>query len=229
MALTVKQVGEVFERFKRRASAGPPVPTVKEDADHFRALVSCLLSAQSRDENTAKARNALFELGDTPRGILALPDAAIAAAIKPAGLYNIKTQRVKALCRVLLEECGGVVPKDRAGLMKLPGIGRKCADIMLLFSFGEPAIAVDTHVFRVCNRTGLARGKTEAQTAQDLDDRAPQWAKHPGHLWLLEFGKTTCRSRVPRCENCFLNDLCEAWRLGRIESQSVRPSQTYEQ
>lgn len=211
--LSRAQVGEVFERFRQRASDAPPGPTVKEDADHFRALVSCLLSAQSRDENTAKARDALFALADTPDGILALQDAEIAAAIKPAGLYNIKTKRVKALCQTLLDRHEGAVPKDRAALMKLPGIGRKCADIMLLFSFGQPAIAVDTHVFRVCNRIGLARGKTEAQTAEALDARAPDWAKHPGHLWLLEFGKQTCRSRAPRCDACFLSDLCEGRHL----------------
>lgn len=208
--LTLDQTEEIFDRFRRRATNEPPDPTVKEDADPFRALVSCLLSAQSRDENTARARDALFALADKPEGILALPDAKIAAAIKPAGLYNIKTKRVKALCRALRDDCGGIVPQDRTGLMKLPGIGRKCADIMLLFSFGKPAIAVDTHVHRVCNRTGLARGKTEAQTAEALDARAPDWAKRPGHIWLLEFGKTVCRSRTPRCEGCFLNDLCEA-------------------
>lgn len=208
--LTQDQVEELFRRFRDRAPDDPPGLTVKEDADHFRALVSCLLSAQSRDENTAKARDALFALADRPQDILALEDSAIAAAIKPAGLYNIKTKRVKALCAVLLDIHDGVVPKDRAALMKLPGIGRKCADIMLLFSFGEPAIAVDTHVFRVCTRTGLARGKTEAQTAESLDGRAPDWAKRPGHLWLLEFGKRTCRSRAPRCTACFLSDLCES-------------------
>jgi endonuclease-3 len=207
--LSRAQVEEVFERFRQRAPGEPTGPTVKEDADHFRALVSCLLSAQSRDENTVRARDALFALADTPDGILALSDASIAAAIKPAGLYNIKTKRVKALCQALLDQHGGVVPQDRATLMKLPGIGRKCADIMLLFSFGEPAIAVDTHVFRVCNRIGLARGKTEAQTAEALDARAPGWAKHPGHMWLLYFGKQTCRSRAPRCDSCFLSDLCE--------------------
>ena len=207
--LSRAQVEEVFERFRQRAPGEPPGPPVKEDAAHFRALVSCLLSAQSRDENTARARDALFALADTPDGILALSDASIAAAIKPAGLYNIKTKRVKALCQALLDRHGGVVPQDRATLMKLPGIGRKCADIMLLFSFGEPAIAVDTHVFRVCNRIGLARGKTEAQTAEALDARAPGWAKHPGHMWLLDFGKQTCRSRAPRCDSCFLSDLCE--------------------
>ena len=205
-------IEEVFRRFETRAPAGAAEPHVKEDADHFRALVACLLSAQSLDVNTAKAKNALFQLADTPETILALPDAVVAAAIKPAGIYNIKTQRVKALCRVLMDEHDGIVPKDRAGLMKLPGIGRKCADIMLLFSFGEATIAVDTHVHRVCNRTGLALGKTEAKTAAALDDRAPQWAKRSGHLWLLEFGKRTCTARAPKCPSCFLNDICESVR-----------------
>lgn len=95
--------------------------------------------------------------------------------------------------------------------MALPGIGRKCADIMLLFSYGEATIPVDTHAHRVCNRLGLARGKTEAATAAALDARAPAWAKRDGHVWLLEFGKKTCRSRAPRCPDCVLNDLCEAF------------------
>lgn len=211
--LTDKQVEEVFRRLQDRMPKGPTEPHVKEDQDHFRALVACLLSAQSRDANTAKAKNALFQLADTPEGILMLPDEDIAAAIKPAGLYNIKTRRVRALCRVLIDEYDGIVPKDRPNLMKLPGIGRKCADIMLLFSFGEPAIAVDTHVHRVCNRTGLARGKTEAQTATALDARAPRWAMMDGHMWFLEFGKRICTARAPKCASCFLNDLCEVKRI----------------
>jgi len=206
--LTPAEVEDVFRRFEAREHGVAAAPTVKEDADHFRALVACLLSAQSRDANTAKAKNALFRLADTPETILGLPDAEIAAAIKPAGLYNMKTQRLKALCRALIDAHDGVVPKDRAGLMSLPGIGRKCADIMLLFSFGEATIAVDTHVHRVCNRTGLASGKTEAQTAVALDARAPQWAKRGGHMWLLEFGKRTCTARAPKCPSCFLNDIC---------------------
>lgn len=207
--LASDQIEEVFRRLASRASAASG-PHVKEDADHFRALVACLLSAQSHDTNTAKAKNALFRLADTPHGILALGDKEIAAAIKPAGLYNIKTRRVKALCRALIDEHSGVVPKDRERLLKLPGIGRKCADIMLLFSFGEATIAVDTHVHRVCNRTGLASGKIEAQTAVDLEARAPDWAKRQGHMWLLEFGKRTCTARAPKCPSCFLNDVCES-------------------
>ncbi len=206
------EVEDLFRRFEAREPGVAAAPTVKVEADHFRALVACLLSAQSRDANTARAKDALFQLADTPETILDLPDAEIAAAIKPAGLYNMKTRRLNALCRALIDDHNGVVPKDRAALMSLPGIGRKCADIMLLFSFGEATIAVDTHVHRVCNRTGLASGKTEAQTAAALDDRAPQWAKRSGHMWLLEFGKRTCTARAPKCPFCFLNDVCEAGR-----------------
>ena len=206
------EIEEVFRRFKVHAPDPAAEPHAKEEADHFRALVACLLSAQSRDANTAKAKNALFRLADTPESILGLSDEEIAGAIKPAGLYNLKTRRLKALCRAMIDDHGGIVPKDRAGLMRLPGIGRKCADIMLLFSFGEATIAVDTHVHRVCNRTGLASGKTEAQTAAALDARAPHWAKRGGHMWLLEFGKRTCAARAPKCPSCFLNDLCESRR-----------------
>ena len=208
--LNIGQVEELFRRLEARAPHGPRGPHVKEDADHFRALIACLLSAQSRDENTAKAKDALFELADTPEAILALSDDQIASAIRPAGLYNTKTRRLKALCRALIDDHGGTVPKDRASLMTLPGIGRKCADIMLLFSFGEATIAVDTHVHRACKRTGLAVGKTEAQTAADLEMRAPNWAKRDGHTWLLEFGKKVCTARAPKCRDCFLADICES-------------------
>jgi endonuclease-3 len=206
--LDEEAIDAVFRRLAERAPPGPRTPHVKEDPQPFKALVSCLLSAQSRDENTARARNGLFALAETPAGILALDDGDIAAAIKPCGLYNTKTRNLRRLCAHLLEHCGGVVPRTREGLMALPGIGRKCADIMLLFTFGEPAIAVDTHVHRVCNRLGLAGGKTEAETARSLDGRAPDWAKMDGHLWLLEFGKQVCRSRAPKCGTCYLRDLC---------------------
>lgn len=209
--LSEAQVLELFRRLEARAPKERRAPVVKEDADAFRALVSCLLSAQSLDSNTDKARRALFALADTPEGILALGDAAVARAIRPAGLYNVKTRNLKRLCRALIEEHGKRVPRDRKGLMGLPGIGRKCADIMLHFSFGEDTIAVDTHVHRVCNRTGLAAGRSEADTARSLEARAPDWALAEGHLWLLEFGKKTCRSRAPKCPDCCLQDLCEAY------------------
>jgi endonuclease-3 len=216
--LSDDQVAAVFRRF---AAYDPPDRQrrkrhVKEDPDHFKALVSCLLSAQSRDANTAKARDALFALADTPAEILALDDAELAAAIKPCGLYNAKTRNLKKLCRALLDRHDGAVPTDRKGLMALPGIGRKCADIMLRFSYDQPAIAVDTHVYRVCTRLGLAAGKTEAQVAETLDARAPDWAKRDGHLWLIRHGKRVCTSRAPKCTACFLSDLCEARKRGPL-------------
>ena len=209
--LDESQIEELFRRLEARAPKRPRPRQVKEDEDSFRALVSCLLSAQSLDSNTAKAKRALFALADTPEGILALDDAVVAEAIRPAGLYNMKTRNLKRLCRALIDAHGKRVPRDRKGLMRLPGIGRKCADIMLHFSFGQNTIAVDTHVHRVCNRIGLARGRSEADTARSLEARAPDWALADGHLWLLEFGKRTCRARAPKCPNCCLNDLCEAF------------------
>lgn len=209
--LDESQIEELFRRLEARAPKGVRPRQVKEDEDAFRALVSCLLSAQSLDSNTAKAKRALFALADTPEGILALDDAVVAEAIRPAGLYNMKTRNLKRLCRALIDAHGKRVPRDRKGLMRLPGIGRKCADIMLHFSFGQNTIAVDTHVHRVCNRIGLARGRSEADTARSLEARAPDWALADGHLWLLEFGKRTCRARAPKCPNCCLNDLCEAF------------------
>lgn len=216
--LDAGEVATLFRRLKKNWRPRPRRFRAKNDADVFRALVACLLSAQSLDVNTAKAKNALFELADTPSGILALEDEAIARAIKPAGLYNMKSRNLKKLCAFLIEEHGEIVPRDRAGLMKLPGIGRKCADIMLSFSFGEAVIAVDTHVHRVCNRTGLAYGKIEAETARSLEARAPDWAKADGHLWLIDFGKQTCRSRAPKCQSCKLSDLCIYYRTTLSES-----------
>lgn len=144
--------------------------------------------------------------------MFALEDEAVAAAIKPCGLYNVKTRNLKKMCRALLDEHGGEVPRTREGLMSLPGVGRKCADIVMSFAFDQDVIAVDTHIHRVCNRTGLALGKTEAQTAKDLEARAPDWAMRDGHFWLLQFGKKICRSRAPMCETCPVNDLCRTYR-----------------
>ena len=202
------QVDTLFERLKGLQPAGRAAPTVKNDGVAFRGLVACLLSAQSLDRNTAKAKNALFALADTPAGILTLDDDVVAAAIRPAGLYNVKTRNLKRLCHALIDEHSERVPRDRKGLMALPGIGRKCADIMLSFSFGQSVLAVDTHIHRVVNRIGLARGQTEAETATSLEARAARWAGRESHMWLLRFGKTTCRARRPRCPDCVLRDLC---------------------
>lgn len=210
--LSENDVADLYKILKHHMPGRTPgAKGPKGQPDAFRSCVSCMLSAQSRDANTAAAAKALFKLARTPRTILALPDEVIADAIKPCGLYNVKTRNLKKMCAALLDDHGGVVPKTRAGLMSLPGIGRKCADIVMSFTFGEDVIAVDTHVHRVCNRTGLARGKTEAQTAASLEQRTPKWALRDGHFWLLQFGKTVCMARAPKCEKCPVNHLCQAF------------------
>lgn len=202
-------VDTVFHRLaeampgRTRSAKGP-----KGQPDAFRSCISCMLSAQSRDANTARAAKQLFALARTPRTLLRLSDETIANAIRPAGLYNMKTRNIRKFCTTLLDDFNGVVPNDRKNLLKLPGIGRKCADIVLSFTFGVDVIAVDTHVNRVCNRTGLATGKTNEQTATSLESRTPAWAMHDGHFWLLQFGKTVCTSRAPKCQTCPVNDLC---------------------
>ncbi len=185
-------------------------PKAKGGVTAFRSVVSCMLSAQSLDRNTAAAADALFALADTPSDILALTDAQITTAIRPAGLYNVKCRNLRKMSVALLADHDGVVPRTREGLMSLPGVGRKCADIVLHFTFGEAVIAVDTHVHRVCNRTGLATGRTEEQTAKSLEARIPDGFRMEGHLLLLAHGKATCRARAPRCDTCLLADLCEA-------------------
>lgn len=175
----------------------------------FRSCISCMLSAQSLDRNTAKATRALFKLARSPRGMLKLTDAQIVEAIRPAGLYNMKARNIRKFCEQLLAEHDGVVPDTRDGLLKMHGIGRKCADLVAHFAYGQAHIAVDTHIRRVCQRTGLASGKTEAQIASSLDARAPEWAKPEAHFWLLNFGKHICKSRTPDCSNCPILHICQ--------------------
>lgn len=212
-AAEVEELLGILARTMPGRVAGAKGP--KDQPDPFRACISCMLSAQSRDHNTALATAALFELAQTPADMLALDEREIARAIKPCGLYNRKAASVRAFCAALLEAHDGVVPDERARLMALPGIGRKCADIVLSFVFDRPVIAVDTHVHRVCNRTGLARGRQEAQTAADLDHRCPDWARRDGHFWLIQFGKGTCTARAPRCPDCPVNHLCMAYRASQ--------------
>lgn len=203
-------VEEVYRRLsdampgRTHGAKGP-----KGQPDAFRSCISCMLSAQSLDRNTARASKVLFALATTPEAMLELDDRDIAAAIKPCGLYNNKTRSIRRFCEALLGEHGGVVPDTRAGLMSLPGIGRKCADIVLSFTFGQDVIAVDTHVHRVCNRIGLTDARTADKTAQQLEERSPGWALADGHFWLIQFGKRICTSRAPKCKTCPVGDLCE--------------------
>lgn len=214
--LSEQQVDEVYRNIaeampgRTKNAKGP-----KGQPDAFRSCISCMLSAQSLDRNTAAATTALFKLAKTPQDILALSDDAIREAIKPCGLYNNKTKNIRKFCTALLEEYGGVVPDTREGLLSLPGIGRKCADIVMSFTFGADVIAVDTHVHRVCNRIGLTEAKTADKTAQQLEERSPEWAMRDGHFWLIQFGKRVCRARVPKCDICVVNDLCETGPFSR--------------
>ncbi len=187
----------------------PDAKGPKGQPDAFRSCISCMLSAQSLDRNTAAAARNLFALASTPAAMLALDDGQIAAAIKPCGLYNMKTRNIRAFCTALLERHAGIVPDTREGLLALPGIGRKCADIVLSFTFGHDVIAVDTHVHRVCNRIGLAHAKTADRTAEQLEHRIPDWAMHEGHFWLIQHGKRICVARSPKCDICPVSDQCE--------------------
>jgi endonuclease III len=228
--LDAPEVDEVFRRLEQNMPGRTPTAKgPKDQPDPFRSVVSCLLSAQSRDANTAAAVRGLFALAKTPDEMLTLTDEEVALAIKPCGLYNMKAKSIRRLCTALIEEHDRVVPQTREGLMSLPGIGRKCADIVLSFTFGADVIAVDTHVFRVSNRIGIVEEKTADRTAAALERRAPPWAQHDGHFWLLQFGKAVCVSRRPRCERCFLADLCRFYsatggRVGPAQLDSETPS-----
>ncbi len=208
--LSQDQVEEVFRRLseampgRTRTAKGP-----KGQPDAFRSCISCMLSAQSLDRNTAIASKSLFKLARTPEDMLELDDSQIATAIKPCGLYNVKARNIRKFCTALLGEHGGVVPDTREGLLSLPGIGRKCADIVMSFTFGRDVIAVDTHVHRVCNRIGLTAANTADKTARQLEERSPGWALRDGHFWLIQFGKRICTSRSPKCGECPVSDLCE--------------------
>ncbi|MEM7688680.1 MAG: endonuclease III [Pseudomonadota bacterium] len=216
--LTQPQVDQVYRALagampgRTKNAKGP-----KGQPDAFRSCISCMLSAQSLDRNTAAATKALFKLAKTPQAMLALEDDAIREAIKPCGLYNNKTKSIRKFCTALIEEHDGVVPDTREGLMSLPGIGRKCADIVMSFTFGQDVIAVDTHVHRVCNRIGLTDAKTAEKTAQQLEERSPDWAMRDGHFWLIQFGKRVCRARVPKCAICPVSELCETGPIERVE------------
>lgn len=217
------EVEEAFRRLKahmpgRTMTAKGP----KDQPDPFRSVVACVLSAQSLDRNTERAARALFARIETPQDLLDLPEAEIADAIRPCGLYNMKARNLKKLAMALVER-QGAVPKDRAGLMSLPGVGRKCADIVMAFTFDEAVIAVDTHVDRVCNRLGLTDETTADRTAAALEARAPDWALMDGHFWLIQFGKAVCVSRRPKCETCFLNDLCLFFRATGMAPDAVSP------
>jgi endonuclease III len=200
---------EIEEAFRRFAAANPNPNTELHHADPFTLLVSVVLSAQATDAGVNKATPALFALADTPAKMVALGEVKVRDLIKTIGLYRTKAKNVIALSRELIDKHSGKVPHDRAALEALPGVGRKTANVVLNVAFGEPTIAVDTHIFRVGNRTGLAVGKTPLDVEMKLMEVVPEKYLLHAHHWLILHGRYTCLARRPLCEKCIIADLCK--------------------
>jgi len=199
------QIEEFFRRLQEK------IPLPKGELDYinpFTLLVAVVLSAQATDVSVNKATEPLFKIADTPQKMLALGEDKLRGYIKTIGLFNTKAKNVIALSRILLEQHGGEVPQDRDILQTLPGVGRKTANVVMNIAFGAETIAVDTHLFRVGNRTGLAPGKTPLEVELKLLKRVPKPYRRHAHHWLILHGRYTCKARKPDCPVCVVNDLC---------------------
>jgi endonuclease-3 len=203
---TTAEIAEAFRRFR---AANPEPKTELEHLNPFTLLVAVVLSAQATDAGVNKATPALFSAADTPEKMVALGEARVRDLIKTIGLYRTKAKNVIGLSEKLVAEHGGKVPRSREALEALPGVGRKTANVVLNVAFGEPTIAVDTHIFRVGNRTGLATGKTPLEVEQKLEQVVPPEFKPHAHHWLILHGRYTCVARKPLCEKCIIADLCK--------------------
>lgn len=198
-----------IEQFYARLRDANPAPTTElHYATPFQLLVAVILSAQATDVGVNKATARLFPAAPTPDAMLALGEEGLAEYIKTIGLYRTKAKNVIATCRLLVERHGGEVPADRAALEALPGVGRKTANVVLNTAFGEPTIAVDTHIFRLGNRTGLAPGKTVLDVERKLLKVTPDEFKKDAHHWLILHGRYVCKARKPECGRCVVADLC---------------------
>ena len=187
-----------------------PVPSTElEYGSPFELLVSVILSAQATDVSVNRATQALFRVANTPEGILKLGLRGLKGYIKTIGLYNAKGENIIKTCRILLEEYDGQVPESRDTLMRLPGVGRKTANVILNTAFGIPTIAVDTHVFQVANRTGIAPGKNVLEVERSLDKFVPDAFKQHAHHWLILHGRYICMARRPKCNECAISRECE--------------------
>jgi endonuclease-3 len=197
------------ETFFARLKAHIPEPATElEYANPFTLLVAVVLSAQATDRSVNKATEPLFKIADTPQKIASLGEARLIEFIRTIGLYRTKARNVIALSKALIEKHGGRVPHDREALQDLPGVGRKSANVVLNVAFGEPTIAVDTHIFRVANRTGLAPGKTPLEVELNLMRVVPEAYRLHAHHWLILHGRYTCVARKPKCPVCVVRDLC---------------------
>jgi endonuclease-3 len=201
--------GKRQEIFARLREANPEPATELHYGNPFQLLVAVILSAQATDVGVNKATRALFNKVRTPRAMLELGEQGLKGHIKTIGLYNTKAKNIIKACGLLEERHGGKVPEDRAALESLPGVGRKTANVVLNTAFGHPTIAVDTHIFRVANRTGIAPGKTVAEVEQRLLRLVPDEFRQDAHHWLILHGRYTCNARKPRCRSCCISDLCE--------------------
>ena len=199
---------EAFELFRRLAEDNPSPTTELEYTNPYTLLVAVVLSAQATDVGVNIATRPLFEGIQTPEQMVALGEERLREAIKTIGLFNTKAKNVIALSEALIRDHGGEVPRTREELEKLPGVGRKTANVVLNTAFGEETFAVDTHVFRVSNRTGLAPGKTPEEVERKLDKIVPQPFRRDAHHWLILHGRYTCKARVPECWRCPVVDLC---------------------
>ena len=207
---------------KRRAifetlRASNPSPTTElEYSTPFELLIAVMLSAQATDVSVNKATRSLFAVAATPEAMLALGEDGVRAHVRNIGLFNAKAKNVVATCRLLLDLHGGQVPDEREALERLPGVGRKTANVVLNTAFGVPVIAVDTHIFRVANRTRLARGKTPREVEDGLERSTPREFRRDAHHWLILHGRYVCTARKPACGRCIIADLCE-YRDKRLE------------
>ncbi len=203
--MTRAEIEEFFARLKKHI---PDPKTELEYKNPYTLLVAVALSAQATDKSVNKATEPLFKTVDTPEKMVALGEVKLTDAIKTIGLYRGKAKNVIALSKILIEKHGSRVPKDRDALQELPGVGRKTANVVLNVAFGESTIAVDTHIFRVSNRTGLAPGKNVLEVELSLEKRVPEKYKRHAHHWLILHGRYTCVARKPLCPNCIVRDLC---------------------
>lgn len=201
--------GKRQQLFERLRAANPHPTTELNYASPFELLIAVILSAQATDRGVNKATDGLFKVANTPQQILDLGEEGLKQYIRTLGLFNSKAKNIIQTCRILVEKHAGQVPRDRASLEALPGVGRKTANVVLNTAFGEPTMAVDTHIFRVANRTGIATGKTVLEVEKRLLRLIPKEFIKDAHHWLILLGRYTCTARKPRCGSCLIEDLCE--------------------
>lgn len=213
-----KKIHNIFLRFQ---AANPKPTTELEYSSPFELLVAVILSAQATDKSVNFATRTLFKHARTPQAILALGVEGLSKYIRTIGLFNTKAKNVIATCRALIEQHGGEVPRTREALEALPGVGRKTANVVLNTAFGEPTMAVDTHIFRVANRTGIAPGKDVRAVEDHLLRAVPEPFLHDAHHWLILHGRYVCVARKPKCPECLIKDLCEYTQKTRDEESTL--------